>query len=263
MGWESLGAWSRNLWALDHATLKGYQSSENQENSHSNDCQADQVADRVQANNSQAEHHKDSTKDCPLLVHGSARTDGDDIRLAQGASMRSRTIQALFWKNPERPARGFGRLRIRPLRRRDFSSVREIYKTVSTEYLQYQRQRSGEVYDPVGTDLETSQLDFYRATHTSFVAVENEKLLGVLLAQTLKWVNDWNKVLWLEYIAVHPAHRRRGIGLALISSAKDFARKHDTKGLFATLNVDNDESKSFLLKAGFDVKDWRIASYTS
>jgi GNAT superfamily N-acetyltransferase len=154
-------------------------------------------------------------------------------------------------------------LEIRLLRKRDFSSVREIYKTVSNEYLQYQRQRSGEVYDPVRSDLETSQLDFYVATHSSFVAIENEKLLGVLLAQTLRWVNDRNKVLWLEYIAVHPPHRRRGIGLALIAEAKDFARKHDIKGLFATLNVDNDESKSLLLKAKFDVKDWRIASYTS
>jgi hypothetical protein len=31
--------------------------------------------------------------------------------------------------------------------------------------------------------------------------------------------------------------------------------------LFTTLNIDNQESKSLLLKAEFDVKDWRIASY--
>jgi len=154
-------------------------------------------------------------------------------------------------------------LEIRLLRRRDYSSVREIYKTVSNEYLQYQRQRSGEVYDPVRPGLDTSQLDFYVATQSSFAAIENEKLLGVLLAQPLKWVNDWDRVLWLEFIAVNADHRRKGIGLALISAAKDFARKHDIKGLFATLNVDNEESKSLLLKAKFDVKDWRIASYSA
>jgi len=154
-------------------------------------------------------------------------------------------------------------LEIRLLRRRDYSSVREIYKTVSNEYLQYQRQRSGEVYDPVRPGLDTSQLDFYVATQSSFAAIENEKLLGVLLAQPLRWVNDWDRVLWLEFIAVHAAHRRKGIGLALISAAKDFARKQDIKGLFATLNVDNEESKSLLLKAKFDVKDWRIASYSA
>jgi predicted N-acetyltransferase YhbS len=154
------------------------------------------------------------------------------------------------------------KLEIRLLRLRDYPSVREIYKAVSNEYLQYQRQRSGEVYDPVRLDLDTSQLDFYAATHCSFTAIENEKLLGVLLAQPLKWVNDWDKVLWLEYIAVHAAHRRRGIGLALISAAKDFARKHHIKGLFTTLNIDNQESKSLLLKAEFDVKDWRVASYS-
>ena len=153
-------------------------------------------------------------------------------------------------------------MEIRLLRRRDYSSVREIYKTVSNEYLQYQRQRSGEVYDPVRPGLDTSQLDFYVATHCSFAAIENEKLLGVLLVQPLRWVNDWDKVLWLEYIAVHAAHRRRGIGLALISAAKDFAQKHRIKGLFTTLNIDNEESKSLLLKAKFDVKDWRIASYS-
>ena len=159
-------------------------------------------------------------------------------------------------------SRVFGRLKIRRLQHRDYSSVREIYKAASQEYLQYQRRRSGEVYDPVRPDLDTSQLDFYTATHCSFAAIENRKLLGVLLAQPLRWVNDWDKVLWLEYIAVHAAHRRRGIGLALVSAAKDFARKHHIKGLFTTLNTDNEESKSLLLKAEFDVKDWRIASYS-
>ena len=151
-------------------------------------------------------------------------------------------------------------MEIRLLRTGDNSSVREIHKAVTYEYLQYQKQRTGEVYDPVRPDLDTSQLDFYVATHCSFVAIENEKLLGVLLAQSLRWVNDWDKVLWLEYIAVHAAHRRRGIGLALVPAAKDFARKHHIDVLFTTLNIDNEESKSLLLKAGFDVKDWRIAS---
>ncbi|TMI56738.1 GNAT family N-acetyltransferase [Candidatus Bathyarchaeota archaeon] len=154
-------------------------------------------------------------------------------------------------------------MKIRRLQHRDYSRVREIYKAVSNEYLQYQKQGAGEVYDPVKLDLDTSQLDFYAATHCSFAATENEKPLGVLLAQPLRWVNDWEKVLWLEYIAVHAAHRRRGIGLALISAAKNLARKHHIKGLFTTLNIDNQESKSLLLKAGFEVKDWRIASYSS
>ncbi len=153
-------------------------------------------------------------------------------------------------------------MEVRLLRHGDYSSVREIYKAVSNEYLQYQKQKAGEVYDPVKPDLDTSQIDFYVATHCSFAATENEKPLGVLLAQPLRWVNDWDKVLWLEYIAVHAAHRRRGIGLALISAVKDLARKHHIKGLFTTLNIDNQESKSLLLKAGFEVKDWRVASYS-
>ncbi len=150
----------------------------------------------------------------------------------------------------------------RLLQHSDYPGIREIYKAVTNEYLQYQKERSGGVYDPVRPDLDTSQLDFYVATHCSFAAIENEKLVGVLLAQPLRWFNDWDKVLWLEYIAVHSAHRRRGIGLALISAAKDFARKDHIKGLFTTLNIDNEESKSLLLKAKFDVKDWRVASYS-
>jgi GNAT superfamily N-acetyltransferase len=154
-------------------------------------------------------------------------------------------------------------MEVRLLQHSDYSSAREIYQAVSNEYMQYQRQTSGKVYDPVRPALETSQLDFYVATRCSFAAIENQRLLGVLLAQPLKWINDWNKVLWLEYIAVHATHRRRGIGLALISAVKDLARKHRIKGLFTTLNIDNQESKSLLLKAEFDVKDWRIASYSS
>src|SRR2546425_2037132 len=171
-------------------------------------------------------------------------------------------MQAFLRTIPNRGS-GFERLEIRLLRHRDYSGVRKIYRAVSNEYLQYQKQSSGEVYDPVRHDLDTSQLDFYAATHCSFTAIENEKLLGVLLAQPLRWINDWSKVLWLEYIAVHSAHRRKAIGLALISAAKDFARRHHIKSLFTTLNIDNEESKSLLLKAKFDVKDWRIASYSS
>src|SRR2546425_3178422 len=180
--------------------------------------------------------------------------------LHHGESLVDLTMQAFLRTTPNRGS-GFGRLEIRLLQHRDYSSVREIYRAVSNEYLQYQRQGSGEVYDPVRLDLDTFQLDFYVATRCSFVALENGKLLGVLLAQPLRWFNDWDKVLWLEYIAVHAAHRRRGIGLALISAAKDFARKHRIKGLFTTLNIDNEESKSLLLKAEFDAKDWKIASY--
>ena len=171
-------------------------------------------------------------------------------------------MQALFCRQGLSRSQGFGGLEIRLLRHKDHSSVREIYKAVSKEYLQYQKQTTGGVYDPVRPDLDTSQLDFYVATHCSFAAIENEKLVGVLLAQPLRWFNDWDNVLWLEYIAVHSAHRRRGIGLALISAAKDFARKDHIKGLFTTLNIDNEDSKSLLLKAKFDVKNWRIASYS-
>ena len=154
-------------------------------------------------------------------------------------------------------------MEIRLLQQADYSSVREIYKAVRNEYLQYQVQASGEISDPVRLDLNISQLDFYTSTHSSFVAVDNGRLIGVLLAQPLRWVNELNNVLWLEYIAVDAAYRRRGVGLALISAAKDFARKYGIKCLFTTLNIDNEESKSLLLKAEFDVKDWRIASFSA
>ena len=154
-------------------------------------------------------------------------------------------------------------MEIRHLRRADYSAVREVYKAVRNEYLQYQIERSGEVHDPVGLDLVNSQLDFYTAAHSCFVAVADGKLVGVLLAQPLQWVNEFDKVLWLEYIAVDAAHRRRGVGLALVSAAKDFAQKNGIKGLFTTLNIDNEESKSLLLKAKFDVKNWRIASFSA
>ena len=85
--------------------------------------------------------------------------------------------------------------------------------------------------------------------------------LSIARMNSVNQVNESNKVLWLEYIAVDAAHRRRGVGLALISATKDYAQKRRIKRLFTTLNIDNEESKSLLLKAEFDVKDWRIASF--
>jgi ribosomal protein S18 acetylase RimI-like enzyme len=66
--------------------------------------------------------------------------------------------------------------------------------------------------------------------------------------------------IWLEYIAVLPRFRKKGIGSRLMAKVIDYAKSHDVAILHTALNPNNTESARLLIKHGFEIKDWKEAS---
>ena len=99
----------------------------------------------------------------------------------------------------------------------------------------------------------------YVGTETSFVAETDGKLVGFILAQPTSYIQGAKREIWLEYIAVLPETRKKGIGSRLISKAVNHARSHGVKLLYTTLNPNNSGSSRLLVKHGFEVKDWKQA----
>jgi ribosomal protein S18 acetylase RimI-like enzyme len=89
--------------------------------------------------------------------------------------------------------------------------------------------------------------------------LENSGIVGFILAREIDWMNGIKKSIWLEYIAVTPEHRRQSVELELLTEVRNYAQNHDIDTLFTHLNTDNEPSNALLTKAGFSVKDWRIA----
>jgi len=92
------------------------------------------------------------------------------------------------------------------------------------------------------------------------VAEIRRKLVGFILTQPTSFVHTAKRELWLEYIAVRPASRRKGIGTKLMSTVIEYANTHDIPLLYTTLNPNNKESIQFLTMHGFEIKDWKEAT---
>jgi ribosomal protein S18 acetylase RimI-like enzyme len=147
---------------------------------------------------------------------------------------------------------------LRPVQLADYSGISSIYKSVIEEYRTSLAER--EVHENLSDEMDIEYLRSYANTQSSFVAlIEDKSIVGFILARVIDWINSQKKTLWLEYIAVSPNYRRRSIGLKLVEEVKRYAHEHPIDALYTALNVDNEPSKDLLIKAGFTVKDWRIA----
>ena len=77
------------------------------------------------------------------------------------------------------------------------------------------------------------------------VAVEGETLVGYVGSQTVMDDSD------MMNIAVHPDHRRRGIGEALIAALEEKLRDRGSKALTLEVRASNDPAIALYEKLGF------------
>jgi GNAT superfamily N-acetyltransferase len=149
-------------------------------------------------------------------------------------------------------------VRIRKLAARDCGAVKRIERIIVDEYLAYLRETGEE--DTIEPWITPEYFNHYVRAQASYVAEIARKLVGFILVQPTSFVQCTQRELWLEYIAVRPASRRKGIGTLLMSAVLEYANTHDIPLLYTTLNPNNKESIQFLRMHGFEVKDWKQAT---
>ncbi|MDV3278218.1 MAG: GNAT family N-acetyltransferase [Nitrososphaerales archaeon] len=159
-------------------------------------------------------------------------------------------------------------VRTRPIEKADYMTVSRIYREEVKGYLTSLRkarrdQELREERRSIRPNLLRGEFEFYQKVGCSFVAVSRNKIIGFILTQPISWMNMDSRVLWLEYIAVSPAFRDRGVGSALMASARKWAARRSISCRFATLNPDNKASRALLRKGGFEVRKWLTARYPS
>src|SRR5207244_11616105 len=86
------------------------------------------------------------------------------------------------------------------------------------------------------------------------------EIVGFSRVHRVSFVHSAQREIWLEYIAVQPASRKKGIGTMLMSTVIEYANTHDIALLSTTLNPNNKESIQFLTMHGFELNDWKEAT---
>ncbi|MFX1486393.1 MAG: GNAT family N-acetyltransferase [Promethearchaeota archaeon] len=154
---------------------------------------------------------------------------------------------------------------IRRMEDKDYEAFKGLFEEAYGEYLKSLKERDPQKYQKELKEerkVTRERFEFYLETGSSFVAEDGE-VIGYVVSQTLNFVRGFDRLLWIEYVVVKKKLRRRGIGLALLRKLTEYARRSNVDRIYTTINPDNVASIRLHLKAGFDVKNWRTASYTA
>jgi L-amino acid N-acyltransferase YncA len=153
---------------------------------------------------------------------------------------------------------------VRLLEEKDFGAFRTLFDEAFSEYLEFLRHENHEQFLKEVTEREEvtrEGFDFYLKTGTTFVAEEEGRVIGYVASQSMPSLHGINKELWVEFIVVQKKFRRQKIGLTLLAKLQSHAREAGIERLYSTINPNNPESIRLHQKAGFDVKDWKMATY--
>jgi predicted N-acetyltransferase YhbS len=152
---------------------------------------------------------------------------------------------------------------IRALKEEDRGHVRALELFCVREYLESALKKnwdtlSQDLIDQLGASAKGS-FDFYRDAGLSYVAVEDNQIVGFIFSQMVEHVFNVDKVVWIEGLMVHPMQRRKGIGFKLLRKVAAEGKK---KGAKAVQSVVLQDSQSVIMlhkKVGFFIDGRKLA----
>jgi len=153
---------------------------------------------------------------------------------------------------------------IRKLEEKDYEAFKGLFEEAYSEYLKFLSRENPQQYRKERQErreVSHARFDFYLKSGSSFVAEEDGKVAGYVASQTVRFMHGVDKLLWIEYIVVQRKFQKRGIGFTLLHKLIDYAMRSGIDRIYTTINPDNEASIKLHLKAGFNVKDRKIASY--
>ena len=155
-------------------------------------------------------------------------------------------------------------MRVRLLEEKDFDAFKTLFDEALSEYLEFLRHENHEQFLEEVAEREKvtrEGFDFYLQSGITFVAEEEGNVIGYVASHTMPSLHGINKELWVEFIVIQKKFRRQGIGLELLVKLQNCAREAGIKRIYSTINPNNPPSILLHQKAGFDVKDWKIATH--
>jgi aminoglycoside 6'-N-acetyltransferase I len=155
-------------------------------------------------------------------------------------------------------------MRIRLLEAKDYKAYKRLFDEAYGEYLVFLKRENPQQYRKERREkreVSRARFDFYVKTGSSFVAEEEGEVIGYVASQTVHFEHGVDKLLWIEYMVVQQKFRNCGVGLALLNKLIGYAEQSGIDRIYTTINPDNDASIKLHLKAGFNVEDWKAASY--
>ena len=121
----------------------------------------------------------------------------------------------------------------------DYDAIYELWN--STE-------QSKRALNPVDDSCEGIARYLKRNPDTCFAAVENDRIIGVILTG-----HDGRRAI-IHHLCVHPDYRRMGIAGHLVSLAEEALRKEGIQKIFGLVFKDNEPANAFWEQQGYSLR---------
>ena len=146
-------------------------------------------------------------------------------------------------------------MEIRPLKIKDIEKVRGLEIMCIKEYFSETLENKWEELpkewkDNLGASSR-SHFKTYLDSGLSFVAAEDDEILGFIFAQMLHHICDEDNLLWIENMGVHPYFRRNAIGYKLLRECVRTGRSMGATVAHSMIQEDNASSILLHKKLGF------------
>ena len=143
-------------------------------------------------------------------------------------------------------------IQIRKIQKEDIEKIIPLLEQVSTLHI---NMRPDIFKEKTEANMEKEILDIINNEEKiSFVAEENEKILGIIVLKIKKVIDHINlknsKVLWIEELCVDENNRGKGIGKILINNAKEIAKDLKCERLELNCWEANKDAITFYEKQG-------------
>ncbi len=93
------------------------------------------------------------------------------------------------------------------------------------------------------------------------VAVENNKVVGVLIARIINRLAKKKNILFIDDLIVNKKYRNTGIGKLLIQDATNYAISKDCGALELTSMIENANAHKFYENNGFEKRQYKFKKH--
>ena len=154
-------------------------------------------------------------------------------------------------------------VQIVPLTEKDRNAVRALELFCIREYLEPSMTTKWDDLHPdlmnqLGASAQQS-FDHYRVSGLSFMAKEDDQVVGFIFAQMVEHLYNIPKMVWVENIGVHPSHRRKNIAYQMLKKVILEGKKKGAKAVHSAIMPDNAKSIMLHKKLGFFVDGRKTA----